>query len=317
MYSDQIDSAKLTQKPMFILAMLLVTGTCAYFIDPFSKSLLQSGFLGDSVVLNKLAGAVSVAAALVLNIVIVSAFPRKIQIGLVWLELTTLFLGVFALFDLSLPFIASKLGFLITQGMVTTLYVSAISISIATVIAMIGAIAKLSQSGFAYGIASFYTSLFRGLPLLMQIYLIYVGLPQLGYVVDAVPAGVAALSLCYGAYMTEIFRAGIQSIPRGQWEAARALGFRPHAIMRRIILPQSVPIIIPPIGNQFIAMLKDSSLVSVIGVWEIMYLARTMGNQTFQHMEMLVTAGLIYWVLTIVLEIAQARLERYFQKGRR
>jgi His/Glu/Gln/Arg/opine family amino acid ABC transporter permease subunit len=101
-------------------------------------------------------------------------------------------------------------------------------------------LAKLSSNGIAQGIAHFYTSLFRGLPLLMQIYMIYLGLPQLGYVVDAVPTGIAALSLCYGAYMTEIFRAGIESIPKGQWEAARALGMRPVSVMTRIILPQSM-----------------------------------------------------------------------------
>ncbi|MDQ7069356.1 MAG: amino acid ABC transporter permease [Rhodobacterales bacterium] len=149
----------------------------------------------------------------------------------------------------------------------TTLYISAISITLASIVAIFGAVAKLSSNGFAYAIASFYTSFFRGLPLLMQVYLIYLGLPQLGYVIDAVPAGILALTLCYGAYMTEIFRAGIQSINKGQWEASRSMGFKFGLTMRRIILPQAMPLIIPPTGNQFIAMLKDSSLVSVIGVY--------------------------------------------------
>ncbi|HER27318.1 MAG TPA: amino acid ABC transporter permease, partial [Rhodospirillales bacterium] len=174
--------------------------------------------------------------------------------------------------------------------------------------------AKLSNNGFAYAIASFYTSFFRGLPLLMQVYLIYLGLPQLGFIVGAVPAGVMALSLCYGAYMTEIFRAGIQSINRGQWEASRSMGFGFSLTMRRIILPQALPVIIPPTGNQFIAMLKDSSLVSVIGVWELMFLARTLGQKTFQHMEMLISAAMIYWILSICLELAQSRIERFFNK---
>ena len=185
---------------------------------------------------------------------------------------------------------------------------------IATVIAIVGAIAKLSNNGFAYAIASFYTSLFRGLPLLLQVYLIYKGLPQLGFMVDAIPSGIAALSLCYGAYMTEIFRAGIQSIPKGQWEASRALGFKSGLILRKIILPQSIPIIVPPTGNQFIAMLKDSSLVSVLGIWELMYLAKTLGQRDFRHMEMLLTAAMIYWGLTIILEMIQARIERKYQQ---
>ena len=150
--------------------------------------------------------------------------------------------------------------------------------------------------------------------MLLQVYLTYKGLPQLGFMVDAIPSGIAALSLCYGAYMTEIFRAGIQSIPKGQWEASMALGFKSGLILRKIILPQSIPIIVPPTGNQFIAMLKDSSLVSVLGIWELMYLAKTLGQRDFRHMEMLLTAAMIYWGLTIILEMIQARIERKYQQ---
>lgn len=196
----------------------------------------------------------------------------------------------------------------------TTIYVSAISIVIASAIAILGAVAKLSTNGFAYAIASFYTSVFRGLPLLMQVYLIYLGLPQLGFIIDAVPAGILALSLCYGAYMTEIFRSGIQSIDRGQWEASRSIGF--GLTIRKIILPQALPVIIPPTGNQFISMLKDSSLVSVIGVWELMFLARTLGQKTFQHMEMLVSAALLYWGQSICLELVQSRIERHYARSK-
>ena len=214
----------------------------------------------------------------------------------------------------SFSFIARKIGFLITQGTVTTLYISAISIVIATVIALIGAIAKLSKNGVIYGLSTFYTSLFRGLPLLMQIYIIYLGLPQIGYVIGAIPAGILALSLCYGAYMTEIFRAGIESIPRGQTEGATALGLGSAQTMWLVILPQAMRIIIPPTGNQFIAMLKDSSLVSVIGVWELMYVARTQGQTEFRHIEMLITASMIYWMLSISFEFAQSRIERYYAR---
>ena len=240
---------------------------------------------------------------------------RKQQIVAVWIELFVLLMLFFYSFDLSLAFIARKIGFLITQGVTTTLYISAISILIATAIALVGAIAKLTGNGIVYGLATFYTSLFRGLPLLMQIYIIYLGLPQVGYVIGAVPAGILALSLCYGAYMTEIFRAGIESIPRGQSEGATALGLSPGQTMALVILPQAMRVIIPPTGNQFIAMLKDSSLVSVVGVWEIMYLARTMGQTEFRHIEMLITASMIYWILSITLEFGQAYLERRFGRS--
>jgi polar amino acid transport system permease protein len=250
----------------------------------------------------------------VLNLLAISFARLKVQILIVWFELFLLFLAFAYSFDLKLSFIQSRIGLMISKGLFTTIYISAVSIVIATAIAIVGAIAKLSNNGFAYAIASFYTSLFRGLPLLLQVYLIYKGLPQLGFMVDAIPSGIAALSLCYGAYMTEIFRAGIQSIPKGQWEASRALGFKSGLILRKIILPQSIPIIVPPTGNQFIAMLKDSSLVSVLGIWELMYLAKTLGQRDFRHMEMLLTAAMIYWGLTIILEMIQARIERKYQQ---
>lgn len=249
---------------------------------------------------------------LFLNWKALKLLSRKAQIYTVWIELFVLLMVFFYSFDLSIPFILSKISFLITQGVVTTLYISAISIVIATVIALVCAIAKLSKNGAIYGLASFYTSFFRGLPLLMQIYIIYLGLPQIGYVVGPIPAGIIALSLCYGAYMAEIFRAGIQSIPRGQTEGAEALGLGSMQTMFLVILPQAMRVIIPPTGNQFIAMLKDSSLVSVIGVWELMYLARTLGQSEFKHIEMLITAAMIYWILSISLEFIQARIEQHF-----
>ena len=321
MFVDTVIEDKALHKPAFLIGLFL-TVLAIFFAFNFTNTLFgeflrpvigvpkESGFFGRLVV------SFVLAILFVLNLFVISFFKLKAQIAIVWVELFLLFLAFAYSFDLKMSFIQSRLPLMISRGLFTTIYISAISIVIATVIAIIGAIAKLSNNGFAYAISSFYTSLFRGLPLLLQIYLIYKGLPQLGFMVDAVPAGITALSLCYGAYMTEIFRAGIQSIPRGQWEASRALGFKFGLIMRKVILPQAVPIIVPPTGNQFIAMLKDSSLVSVLGVWELMYLARTLGQRDFRHMEMLLTAAMIYWALTIVLEVIQARIEeKYKQKS--
>ena len=262
----------------------------------------------------RLLSALLIALIAAVNWRALSLLARRQQIIAVCVEMFSLLMLFFYSFNLSFSFIATKIGFLISQGVVTTLYISAISIVIATIIALAGAIAKLSNNGAIYGLATFYTSLFRGLPLLMQIYIIYLGLPQIGYVIGAVPAGILALSLCYGAYMTEIFRAGIQSIDRGQSEGATALGLRPNQIMFLVILPQAMRVIIPPTGNQFIAMLKDSSLVSVVGVWEIMYLARTQGQTEFRHIEMLLTASMIYWILSVVLEYTQSRIEERFNR---
>ncbi len=253
------------------------------------------------------------ALLFLLNLQILRVFSFSKQVKLVWLELLLLFLFFFYTFNLDYNFISQKVGFMITQGAFTTLYISAISICIAFILALAGAIAKLSSNAIAVAIANFYTSFFRGLPLLMQVYLLYIGLPQLGFMIDAVPSGIIALSLCYGAYMTEIFRSGLLSIPRGQWEASRSLAFNNYQTLRYIVLPQSVRVIIPPTGNMFISMLKDSSLVSVLGVWELMFLSRTLGQEKFKHLEMLITASLIYWILSMVLELIQARIEKKYQ----
>jgi len=320
MFVDTVIEDKALHKPVFLIGLLIAV-LAIFFTLNFTNTLFgeflrpvigepkESGFFG------RFAVSFVLAILFVLNLFAISFFKLKAQIAIVWIELFLLFLAFAYSFDLKMSFIQSRIWLMISRGLFTTIYISAVSILIATVIAIVGAIAKLSNNGFAYAISSFYTSLFRGLPLLLQLFLIYKGLPQLGFMVDAVPAAIIALSLCYGAYMTEIFRAGIQSIPRGQWEASRALGFKFGLMMQKIILPQAVPIIIPPTGNQFIAMLKDSSLASILGVWELMYLAKTLGQRDFRHMEMLLTAAMIYWGLTIVLEIIQARIEeKYKQK---
>lgn len=321
LYLDTVESEVLVHKPWFVASIFAVvlavflmvnlTGTTfGELMRPVIGDPMQSGIYG------RVAIAFVIAVMFCLNIVLIGFAPLKLQICLVWIELLVLFLAFFKAFNLSMPFIWENLPYLITQGVVTTIYVSAASLIFSSIIAIIAAIAKLSSNGFAYAIASFYTSFFRGLPLLIQIYLIYLGLPQLGIVMNAVPSGILALSLCVGAYMTEIFRAGIQSIDRGQWEASRSIGFGFGLTMRKIILPQALPVIIPPMGNTFIAMLKDSSLISVLGVWELTFLARTIGQPTFHHMEMLITAAMIYWIMSACLEVGQSRLERHFARSK-
>ena len=270
---------------------------------------------GESGLFGRVAIAAVIGLIFILNLALMRLFRFRVQVVIIWVELLILFLAFFYSFDLSFPFIFSKLYFLIVQGAFTTVYVSMAAIVISCVIALVAALARLSTSGPAYATATFYISFFRGTPLLLQVYLIYLGLPQMGFVIDAVPAGITALSLCYGAYMAEIFRAGIQGISHGQREAAMALGLKKGLIMRKIVLPQAMRLIVPPTGNQFIAMLKDSSLISVMGVWELMFLARTQGRAEFKHVEMLITAAIIYWIISITFELIQARIERYYGKG--
>ena len=318
LFADTVVGDRLVHKKRAIVIMLVVaTAILTFFgmndtifgefLRPVIGEPKESGFFGNFSV------GLVLAILFTINVILVGFLSFKFQVLVVWIELLLLFMAFFYSFGLNYEFIQKKIWFMVSQGVFTTLYISAISITLASIVAIFGAVAKLSSNGFAFAIASFYTSFFRGLPLLMQVYLIYLGMPQLGYVIDAVPAGILALTLCYGAYMTEIFRAGIQSINKGQWEASRSMGFPFRLTMRKIILPQALPLIIPPTGNQFIAMLKDSSLVSVIGVWELMFLARTLGNKEFKHMEMLITAALIYWALSMCLEFIQSRIERHYR----
>jgi polar amino acid transport system permease protein len=201
----------------------------------------------------------------------------------------------------------------ILGGVTTTIYVAVISIAIAIVFAIFGALGRLSSNSILYSLSTLYVSMVRGTPLLVQILFIYLALPQIAPFVNDVPKevlGIFALAFNYGAYMTETFRAGIQAVPRGQTEAAQALGMPGQARMRRIILPQAVRIITPAIGNDFISMVKDSSLVSVIGVPELLWRAQRVGQSNFKGLETLMVAAAIYWGLTIVLSLAQDRLEK-------
>jgi polar amino acid transport system permease protein len=164
-----------------------------------------------------------------------------------------------------------------------------------------------------FAIATLYVSLVRGTPLIVQILFIYLALPQIwsGFAeIPAIALGVFALSFNYGAYMTETFRAGIQAVPRGQTEAAQALGMPGRTRMRRIVLPQAVRIITPAIGNEFISMIKDSALVSYMSVEELLWRAQRVGQSNFRSLETLLIAAAIYWMLTIVLSIFQDRLEK-------
>lgn len=251
-------------------------------------------------------------------------FSFRTKVTAVWALIFVLLAVVFVAFRFDTEFMLDWLPYLL-GGVPLTILISVLGIMLAVPLALVAALARISRNPLLYGVAGFYISFIRGTPIIVQIFFIYLGLPQLAsyapepisqlFILGSVTSGVLALGLNYGAYMAEIFRAGIQGIPRGQWDGASSLGLSPGQTMRLVILPQAVRLIIPPTGNQFIAMLKDSSLVSVMGVWELMYLARNYGRAEFKYMEMLITAAVIYWLLSAVFELVQARLERRFGRG--
>jgi polar amino acid transport system permease protein len=205
----------------------------------------------------------------------------------------------------------------ILGGAPITVLLSVVSIVFATGLAIVGALGRLSRNAYLNGLASLYVSFVRGTPLLVQIFLIFFALPQVGIRLDAVPAGIMALSFNYGAYMTEIFRAGIQAVPKGQTEAARALGMPESMLFRRVVLPQAFRIVIPAIGNDFIAMIKDSALISTIAVQELLWHAQRAGTRTFHTLQAYLIAALVYWLLTILFSFFQERLERRMARGDR
>jgi len=236
-----------------------------------------------------------------------------VKIGVVWVVLIAFLAIILLQFNFEPAYMFTHYNFVL-QGLWTTIALSLISIALATILALLGAVARLSNNAIALGISGLYISIFRGTPLLVQIFIIYNGLPQIGtvfiekgypqignmFILSAFQTGILALSLNYGAYMSEIFRAGIQSISGGQREAAESIGMNRIQVLRRIILPQAIRVIIPDIGNQFIAMQKDSAQVSVMGVWEMTFRASRLARVDSKFMEMFIVAAFFYWVLTIV-----------------
>ena len=206
---------------------------------------------------------------------------------------------------------------LIIAAAPVTVVVCIASIALACTLAVIGALGRLARNPLINGLASLYVSFVRGTPPLVQIYFIYFALPALGIILPAIPAGIIALGFNYGAYLTEIFRAGIQAVPRGQREAAGALGMSESLVMRRVVLPQATRIVTPAIGNEFIAMIKDSALVSTIGVRELLWNAENAGRPSGNTLEAFILVALIYWILTIIFSFFQERLERRFARGDR
>jgi len=245
---------------------------------------------------------------------------RKLRIGLyigaVWVLLLVILFSVLRQFNLDLAFMGHFFEF-IMAGAGLTLIVSALSIVLAIVLALLGALGRLSRNPIANGVSGFYISLIRGTPLLVQIFIWYLGLPRLDIVLAPLTAGILALAVNYGAYMTEIFRAGIQAIGIGQHEAAMALGMSRAQTLRRIVLPQAFRIVIPPIGNEFIAMMKDSSLVSIMAVQELSWRAQKIGRQNFRSLETFIIAAAFYWILTVIFQFLQGNLETYMARGER
>jgi len=190
-----------------------------------------------------------------------------------------------------------------------TILLAAISIVIALIIGFFTAIVRIVKVRILNGIASTYISIIRGTPLLVQIFVIYYGLPQIGIALDPISSGILALSLNAGAYLSESFRASILAVDNGQMEAAMSMGMTYSQALKRIILPQSMRIAIPTLSNTFIVLIKDTSLVSVITVTELLQMSSLIIAKTFEPLTIYLTAAAIYWVLITFFTTLLNRLE--------
>lgn len=198
---------------------------------------------------------------------------------------------------------------ILLKASLKTLQLTVVSVSVGSLLGIVFALIKLQRNKFLYTIGYLYTWIFRGTPLILQIIFIYYGLPDFGVDLSPMEGALIALSLNSGAYMAEIIRGGIVSIDKGQFEAAKALGLTYMQTMKRIILPQTFRVIIAPVGNEFITMLKDTALVSTISMSELMRTAQTMYAAKFS-VEPYVVAAVIYLLLTSIFTTVFSKIEK-------
>ena len=202
------------------------------------------------------------------------------------------------------------------DGILKTFEVTLMSIACALVVGLITGVGRISRIVILNRIATIYVEVVRGIPLLVQIFYIYYAMGKIVQVPD-IFAAVIAMTICYGAYLGEIFRAGIQSIHKGQMEAAIALGLSRGQALRRIILPQTVRVVLPPLGNEFIALLKDSSLVSILAVSDLLRRGREYASKTFDYFEAFTVVALVYLVMTLFFSRLVALMEKRMNRSGR
>lgn len=200
------------------------------------------------------------------------------------------------------------------EGSALTVLITFVSMGLALVLGMVIALARAAPSRIVRFGAAAYVDFFRGTPLLLQLFYLYFVLPYIGIRVPALTAGIIGLGLNYAAYLSEVYRATINAVDVGQPEAARALGMSEALTMRRIILPQALRIAVPPIGNYFIAMFKDTALVAVISVKELLFTAESLANTTYRYVEIFTIAFVIYFVLSYPASVFVQRLEKRLKR---
>ncbi|KRE63273.1 amino acid ABC transporter permease [Arthrobacter sp. Soil736] len=204
----------------------------------------------------------------------------------------------------------SSFGPIVTGAVTGTIPLTLASFVLGLALALLVALMRLSRNAVVSGAARFYVSVIRGTPLLVQLFVIFYGLPSLGVKLDPWPSAIIAFSLNVGGYAAEVIRAAILSVPKGQWEAGHTIGMSSGQALRRIILPQAARVSVPPLSNTFISLVKDTSLASLILVTELFRNAQQIAAFSQEFMVLYLEAALVYWVVCLALSTGQSALEK-------
>ncbi|MCW1249486.1 amino acid ABC transporter permease [Acaricomes phytoseiuli] len=211
---------------------------------------------------------------------------------------------------MSWDLILSSLGPLLLGAISATIPLALASFALGLAIALLVALMRIGKNRVLSGAARVYVSIIRGTPLLVQLFVIFYGLPSIGVRLEPWPSAIIALSLNVGGYAAEVIRAAILSVPKGQWEAGHMIGMSRQQTLRRIILPQAARVSVPPLSNTFISLVKDTSLASLILVTELFRQAQQIASVSGDFMALYLQAAVIYWVICLFLSMGQSRIEK-------
>ena len=209
----------------------------------------------------------------------------------------------------TIELILDSLWPLLKATLTGTIPLALISFVLGLVVALVVALMRLSPVRAVSGAARTYISIIRGTPLLLQLFIIYYGLPAAGVRFDPFPAAILAFTLNVGGYAAEVIRSSILAVPKGQWEAASTVGMNDATTLRRVVLPQATRTAIPPLSNTLISLVKDTSLASTIQVTELLRVAQEAAAPTYQFFALYGVAAVYYWVICLALSFGQSRLE--------
>lgn len=208
---------------------------------------------------------------------------------------------------------------ILAEASVVTLQATLMGFVLALVLGLVFAVGRMAGPAWLRLAVAGLVEFVRSTPLLIQIFFLYYVMPEFGLTIDAMPAGVLALGLHYGAYCSEVYRAGLENVPKGQWEASMALNLSPLTTFKDVILPQAIPPIVPALGNYLVALFKETPLLSVIAVLELMQTAKILGSESFQYTEPITLVGLFFLVFSLVSAALIRRVEQRLKQraGRR